>query len=46
MITVLLLLALVAFGLVIAAAMKKAPLWTAVLILTLIALLERLPLGK
>lgn len=43
--TVLLILALVAFGLVVAAAVTpKVPLWIGVLFLAIIALLERLPL--
>jgi len=41
--TVFLLLALAAFVLTIAAAMARAPLWIAVLILSLIELLRELP---
>ena len=46
MLTVLLLLALAGFVLTIAAAAGKCPLWPAVLLLVLIELLERLPLGR
>lgn len=46
MLTVLLVLTLVALGLVVASAVKRAPLWMAVLILVLIELLRALPLGR
>lgn len=45
MITVLLLLALVAFGCTIASAIGKCPLWIPVLLLSLIELLRHIPLG-
>lgn len=45
MLTVFIVLVLVAFALTIAAAMGKAPLWAAVLILTVIELLRALPAG-
>lgn len=44
-ITVILLLALAAFLVTIASAIGKAPLWVAVLLLSLIVLLQVLPLG-
>lgn len=46
MLTVLVVLALVAFACTIAAAMGKCPLWVAVLLLTVIELLRQLPFGK
>lgn len=46
MITVFVVLALAAFAVTIAAAMGKAPLWVAAIILCLIELLRVLPLGK
>jgi len=44
MLTVALLLALAAFFVTIAAAMNKAPLWIAVLLITVAMLLQSLPL--
>jgi hypothetical protein len=46
MLTVILLLALAAFIVTIASAVGRAPLWVAVLILTVIELLRALPLGR
>ena len=46
MLTVFLLLALAAFGVTIASAMGKAPLWVAVLLLTIIELARHLPMGR
>ena len=46
MLTVFLLLALAAFAVTIASAVGKAPLWVAVLILTLMELLRAIPLGR
>lgn len=46
MLTVFLLLALSAFVVTIASAMGRAPLWVAVLILTLMELLRAIPLGR
>ncbi len=46
MLTVLLLLAVSAFLVTIAAAVGRAPLWVAVILLCLIELLRELPLGK
>lgn len=46
MISVLLLLAIAAFACTIASALNKCPLWVPVLLLTIIALLSQLPLGK
>lgn len=43
MLTIALLLALAAFVVTIAAAMNRAPLWIAVLLLTLLALLKAIP---
>jgi hypothetical protein len=42
--TIVLLLALAAFGVTIASSLGKAPLWIAVLLLSLIALLQVIPL--
>lgn len=39
-------LALVAFFLVIAAALGKCPLWVPVLLISIIELIERIPLGR
>ena len=44
--TVTLILALAAFVATVASAMGRAPLWVAVLLLTLIELLRDLPVGK
>ncbi len=46
MLTVFLLLAVAAYVVTIAAALNKAPLWVAVILLCLIELLRALPLGK
>jgi hypothetical protein len=46
MLTVMVVLALAAFGVTIASAIGKAPLWVAVMILCVIELLRALPLGK
>lgn len=46
MVTVLVVLALAAFICAIAAAINKAPLWVAVIVLCLIELLRALPIGK
>jgi hypothetical protein len=46
MVTVVLLLAIAAFVVTIANAIGKAPLWVAVLLLTIIQLLSGLPLGR
>jgi hypothetical protein len=46
MLSVFLILALAAFIVTIASAINKAPLWIAVLILTVIELLRALPLGR
>lgn len=46
MLTVLLLLVLAAFVLTLASAAGKTPLWPAVFVLCVVALLERLPLGR
>ena len=46
MLTVLLLVAIAAFIVTIAAALNKAPLWIAVLLLTVCELLRALPLGR
>jgi len=46
MLTVLVILAVAAFICTIISAIGKLPLWVAVLILCLIALLQALPLGK
>lgn len=46
MLTVFLLLAIAAFGVTIASAMGKAPLWVAVMILSVMELLRALPLGR
>lgn len=46
MFSILALLALVAFVVTILSAIGKAPLWVAVLLLTLIELLQVLPLGR
>ena len=46
MLTVLLLVAVAAFIVTIASALNKAPLWIAVLLLTILALLQSLPLGR
>lgn len=45
-VTVLLILAVVAFALTIASITGHCPLWAPVLIISLIELLERLPLGR
>jgi hypothetical protein len=44
MLTVLLLLALMAFAVAVAAAMGKAPLWVAVLLLSIALLLQTVPI--
>ena len=46
MLTVFLILALAAFCVTIAAALNKAPLWVAVIILCIMELLRALPLGR
>lgn len=46
MLTVFLLLALAAFVVTIASAIGRAPLWVAVLILSVIELLRAIPLGR
>lgn len=46
MLTVLLLVALAAFIVTIASALNRAPLWIAVLLLTICELLRALPLGR
>lgn len=46
MLTVFLLLAIAAFVVTILSAIGKAPLWVAVLILTVIELLRAMPLGR
>jgi hypothetical protein len=46
MLTVLLLVSIAAFIVTIASALNKAPLWIAVLLLTILALLQSLPLGR
>lgn len=46
MVTVLMVLALAAFICTIAAAINKAPIWVAVIVLSLIELLRTLPIGK
>lgn len=46
MITVFLLLAIAAFVVTIAAALNKAPLWIAVILLCIIELLRVVPLGR
>jgi len=46
MLTVLLVLALAAFVVTILSAISRAPLWIAVLILTVIELLRGMPLGR
>lgn len=46
MVTVLLLLALAAFVISIIHAMGKAPLWPAVLVLSVLEMLRALPLGR
>jgi uncharacterized membrane protein len=46
MLTVFVVLVLLALGLVVAAAVKKAPLWMAVLVLVILELLRTLPIGR
>jgi hypothetical protein len=46
MLTVLLVIAIAAFGVTIASAMGKCPLWIAVLLLCVIELIRNLPLGR
>lgn len=46
MLTVFLLLALSAFIVTICSALNRCPLWVAVLLLTVIALLHAIPLGR
>jgi hypothetical protein len=46
MLTVILLLAFVAFGCCIASALNKCPLWVSVLLLCIIELIRNLPLGR